>query len=562
MAAPAKAITAAAQKIDTGSQTVVVSVPDDPLYPLAQEIAASEKLDLLEDLSGAFRPGATHVIWVISPQRLSDQAVMKAGKLHLQAGLQSALGILTAESLDEARLLWERKTALSARHAYAVNAVYPTAGVLEGRILEMNEITRSMPLTKDSLRQALQAADYLTFTGHGSGRSWRLAEDLPFLSADIPALPPAALSAASCQTWRPWVESSIALAFVRQGAAAYAGFAFSPLEGYLLGEFDGLPFRFTSPDFTIGQVMQVQNRGALRSFAALPFYVLLGDPRSALNPAPLFHPQVDERSGGERRLRFSNLPRGVIPVRVRGGADYPFLEFDGTAISDNDLFFNARAQMLPSGNDRLILVNHAGGDLTLVLRQKPPLLWQISDPILDSLDYTLIFLNHRADVLINLGAGGIACFGAVLSAWRRKVLWRWVPASLTIGLVGMICHAAYALARHNLVTVNAKPDLYYPLAPLATFLLAGNGSLFALSARAQWQRSMGWLVALFPFLAPFGLSAGILVVINSMAQVQIGGSLYNAQMLAAPLLSTAIAAVGFYSLLAVIRTFISWRKEQ
>jgi hypothetical protein len=40
---------------------------------------------------------------------------------------------------------------------------------------------------------------------------------------------------------------SMALAAVAKGAAAFAGFLFSPIEGYLIGEFDGLPFRYTGP---------------------------------------------------------------------------------------------------------------------------------------------------------------------------------------------------------------------------------------------------------------------------------------------------------------------------
>jgi hypothetical protein len=90
----------------------------------------------------------------------------------------------------------------------------------------------------------------------------------------------------SCQTLRPWKEGSIARSFIDRGAAAYSGFVFSPNGGYLVGEFDGLPYRYTWPDFPIGHAVQVQNRGTLQGFARFAYQFLLGDPRTALPPEP------------------------------------------------------------------------------------------------------------------------------------------------------------------------------------------------------------------------------------------------------------------------------------
>jgi hypothetical protein len=541
-------------------ESVVVCSPGDPLFPLAQEIAAKEQLQLVNDLSEAFRPGVEAVLWVISPERLSDQAMIAAGKLQMKSGLQAALGIITGATLEEARQLWERQGSLSAKRSFAVNAQYPAAGVMEGRILQATAPLKTTNLTIDSLKQALRAADYLTFTGHGGGRSWSLEEGLSLRGADIPNLPPVVLSAASCQTFRPWVEGSIALAFVQKGAAAYAGFVFSPLEGYLLGEFDGLPFRFTSPGFTIGQVMQVQNRGTLRGFAPYPHYILLGDPRSSLNPFPPFQPDADENLPGGRVIHYSDLPPGVIPLRIKGGARYTYLETPQTALSDGDLFFNARVQMLPVGDDRLVLVDHPGGDVSLSLREHPPMGWNMLDAMIDSLDYTLIFLNHRDDVLVNLGAGLMALLAALWIILRRKLRGRWVLAAVLVGIAAAGLHAGYALLRHSAVTVNAKPDLYNPIAPLATLLLAGSAYIFCISARSRRGRLLGWVTALFPALAPFILTLGMVLVINTVALIQLGAPIYNFQILWGPLLAGGVVTVIALALLAITRPWLE-KKE-
>ncbi len=100
-------------------------------------------------------------------------------------------------------------------------------------------------MTKTGFIKVLQSADYLTFTGHGSSRSLNLDENIRLTAADVPSLDSVVISTGSCQTVRPWNADSIARRFVDQGAAAYAGFVFSPNEGFLIGEFDGLPFRYT-----------------------------------------------------------------------------------------------------------------------------------------------------------------------------------------------------------------------------------------------------------------------------------------------------------------------------
>ena len=192
------------------------------------------------------------------------------------------------------------------------------------------------------------------------------------------------VSTGSCQTVRPWNDNSIALRFVDQGAAAYAGFVYSPNEGYLIGEFDGLPFRYTWPGFPIGHVIQAQNRGTLQGFARFPYLFLLGDPRIAFQSYPPYSLVDDRLEDGQRILKFQQVPSGVIPVRITGGATYRFVEAEGiTTAAEQDPFYNSRLQMVDIQEDKYILLVHPGGDLTLRLRPQAPWHWFLRDILLD-----------------------------------------------------------------------------------------------------------------------------------------------------------------------------------
>ena len=334
--------------------SVVLAAADDPYYPLAEEIARSEGLSIAHVLDEALTRDPAFLLWVVSPSRLSDHVLIGTSLALKRRSSPPAVGIISGATMEDARRLWQRAGQVSGEQVVVVNGAYPSAGIVTGRLITVNQETQTtQPLHKGSLQDALQQAGYLTFTGHGGRGYWRLDEETQFIAADVPPLPPVVIATASCNTFRLWEKGSIALAFASQGAAAYAGFSYSPNEGYLIGEFDGLPFRYTWPDFPIGYVVQVQNRGTLQGFAALPYYWLLGDPRIALQAHPLFQPARDELQGNLRTLAYADLPAGTIPLRIAGGAAYGYVEVVGvTAASTRDPFYNSRLQMADIGADK------------------------------------------------------------------------------------------------------------------------------------------------------------------------------------------------------------------
>jgi hypothetical protein len=255
-------IVASQEVTPVSNDAVMLAEPSDPYYALAEEIAQGEALPILHSLDEVLAENPAFLLWVVSPQRLSDQVLIAFGQAmhHRQQAIST--GIISGSTLDKARDLWQRASQVQGQRAFAVNNANPTAGIYEGRIIAFDGNARSIqPLTRAGLRHVLQNADYVTFTGHGGEKWWQLGEGSDFRASDILSLPPLVIGTASCNTFRIWRAGSIALSFTDKGAAAYAGFVYSPNEGYLIGAYEDLPFRYTWPDFPIGHVVQVQNHG-------------------------------------------------------------------------------------------------------------------------------------------------------------------------------------------------------------------------------------------------------------------------------------------------------------
>ena len=539
-AAPAPALAPA----PVTDSTLILADPADPYYTLAEEMAAAEDLPIVHSLDEALARQPTFLLWVVSPDRLSDQAMIDFGLTMRERSTAVSTGIISGAALEDARALWQRAGAVRGERLYAVNAANPSGNIQAG-IAKVEGAGKSyQPLTKTNLIQGLQQADYLTFTGHGSSRYLRLDDETTLRAADLPALPPLVVATGSCNTFRPWEEDSIALAFVWRGAAAYAGFAYSPNEGYLMGEFDGLPFRYTWAGFPIGHVVQAQYRGALQGFASLPYYHLLGDPRLALQAEAPYRLLSVQAENGSQVQHYAAAPPGVIPVRVPGGARYAFVEVPGVGAAwRGEPFYNARLQMIDIGEDKFVLLEHQGGDFSLHLRARPPWLRVAADLVLDALDGTLLFLQDNGGSLLLLGAGVVALgIAAALLLRRRASAGALLPAALT-GLAFATLHGLYALARMDRLSVTSKGVEFSLLAPASTFVLAGCGAFFFLRAASWRGRAAAVALATLGALAPAGFLLLVLGVADDVIMGQhLGVGLWNCRLGLQPLLVAVLGS--------------------
>jgi hypothetical protein len=523
--------------IPAPGKTVILADPNDPYYTLAEEIAQREALPVLHSLDDALAQNPVFLLWVVSPSRLSDQAMVEFGLAMRDRQQAISTGIISGSTLEQARDLWQRASQVQGQRAFAVNNVNPTAGIYEGRVIAFDEsVTSLQPLTRTSLKQALQNADYLTFTGHGGEKWWQLNQAPVFRASEISQLPPVVISSAGCNTFRIWILGSIALSFTDKGAAAYTGFAYSPNAGYLIGAYEDLPFRYTWPDFPIGHVVQVQNRGTLKGFARFPYYHLLGDPRIALQTRPPYRLVNDQEEGNTRTLTIADAPAGAIPVHVAGGAGYSFVTIPGvTAAWERDSFYNSRLQMVNVGDDKYLLFVHQGGDLELHLRLRPPWHWIVSDLLADSLDHALLFLPVGGGDIIALVFGGVAW---AITGWvllrRKDTIQALVPAALT-GLGFAALHSLYALVRLDHVTITSKTLEFRPLSLVGTFLLVSCGVFLYLNAGSRLAKAIALSVATSSTWAAAIFSLGVIALSNSFSQAKAGTAIWNYALGLAPL---------------------------
>ncbi len=247
------------------------------------------------------------------------------------------------------------------------------------------------------------------------------------------------------------------------------------------GGSEGLPFRHTFPEFPIGRVVQLQNHGTMQSFAALPSYLLLGDPRISFAIQPPYRVIADETRGRSRQITLAGAPEGLLPVRIRGGAAYRFIESSGTAAAQGHGFYNSRLQAVDSGSDKYILVSHTGGPLVLRLRQEIPWGWPLKTRFIEALDNALVFFGSgvAACVLVLL-VGFVAIIAAVcLGVSKRAIL-----LGAGAGLLLSAAHFTWVLARVDHITVISRAVRFNPLAIACTFILTSSaGALYVFASR-------------------------------------------------------------------------------
>jgi hypothetical protein len=545
-------------KGDRQPETVILADPRDPYYALAEEIAGQEDLPIVHSLDEVLDREPAFLLWVVSPDRLSDQVLVSFGLAMRDRPSAISTGIISGATLEDARALVQRAAEVEGQPAYVANAANPSGHVQAAITAYHGQTAVVGPFNKATLLAGLQEAGYLTFTGHGSANYLRLDKETTLRAADLPALKPVVVATGSCNTFRPWVEDSIALAFTRQGAAAYAGFAYSPNEGYLMGEFGDLPFRYTWPGFPIGHVVQVQNRGTLQGFATIPYYFLLGDPRIAFLKEMPYHLQDDQLSVGSRILHFVDAPPGVIPVRIQDGARYPFVEVPGVGETwDGEPFYNARLQTVTIGQDRFVLFEHAGGDFSVKLRARVPWARAAGDVILDGLDGTLLFLQDNGGAAILLGAGLLAWVLVAISLRRKNANRQALVPAVLVGVGAAILHGLYAAARLDRLVITSKAVEFDFLSLAATFLLVACGAFLFLRA-ASWRGRIAAVgLASLGALAPAAFLLLVLGVLDNLfVGARLGADLWNCRLGLQPLLALGVQVILFGTVFSALRKVV------
>jgi len=254
--------------------------------------------------------------------------------------------------------------------------------------------------------------------------------------------------------------------------------------------------------------------------------MLLGDPRTCLNP---------------------EAPRGVIPLRVRQGARYRYVEIPGlAAAADGDLFYNSRLQMANMAGGKFILVDHPGGDLEVRLQADPPWHWAFSDAATDALDFTFVYLpgTDRWQISVVLAAAGLL---AVFLMWRRRrIRTRALLPALSAGVGLALIQLIYAETRLPSVAITSKPVAFSAVFVIGTAVFGFCAAAVFLSASSRRARLAGPALAVLPGLAPALLHFSTATFFNAVhAWPALGAEVYGYRLTWMALIGSAAHALIF-----------------
>jgi hypothetical protein len=484
------------------TQLTVACLPEDSLRPLAEEIAAQEHAPIVSSWTSV---RGEFLVWVVEPSRLSDDSIVEFAAAWRDRFPEVAVGLISGWTRDQAKALWKRSSQVRPHPATAFD-------------------TRQ-PVERERFLAALESGGYVTFAGHGGQSYLRLNSGWRLTLADLPETPGLVIGTASCNVFRPWDPDSIAMAFVERGAAAFAGFVYSPNAGYLIGCYDGLPFGQTYPGFPIGRVVQLQNQSAMQAFAALPYYLLMGDPRIALQSKPSWLVSRDEVLQDSRQIILSNAPPGFLPLRIPNGAAYHLVEASGTGAASEYDFYNSRLQARAFGSDLFVLIRHTGGPLTVRLRKQTPAWWLVRHSIADALDNALISLPSEPESgLILLWFGMLSFVGA----FRRRLPRNVKLAGAVAAIAAALFQAVWIWTRAANITVSSKSPLLNPLAITGTLFLTGGAAIIFVRAKTRRCRAAAVVLAALPAWLPALFQFIVITAANKLVfRPRIGVPIYN-----------------------------------
>ncbi len=532
---------------------VVLSADNGAYHPLAIEIAESEHASLVTSWDDALAVSPDEILWVISPDNLSDEIIIEAGRTLKTQAMLPSVGLISGNSPESARALWLRGRQLRSslqsdppRVFIAANGVHPTAGTTEPQltILVAGKPAETRALDLNTFKDALKEADYLYFAGHGGDSYLRIDPQTKLETGNLPETTNTIIESMGCQTMRPWSGDSIAIDLVEQGAAAYAGFAYSPLAGYITGGLRDMPFRYTWPDFPIGAVAALENRAAMQSYADFPFFFVLGDPRAALNAAqPYDEPANPLENRTSLLYSYRNAPSGLIPVRITGGGEFHYVNVNGVAdTADGDPFFNSRLQAASRNGDKYILFNHQGGDFTIDLRKDPPLFWWPSRLLTASWDDVALFTPLNGGNWIVVVSGLITTVSMFFRGYGRGRIsqgLRLKPAILCAIAITLTL-GVYQVLRLPVTSVNTKAMYFDPLWLAGVFLLSFSGCGFYCLSERPFAKVLALCIGIFPALLPAVFALLIVGGTNLLITQKIGAPVYNYQTGLQPLIAAAI----------------------
>ncbi|MDI9549450.1 MAG: HEAT repeat domain-containing protein [Chloroflexota bacterium] len=517
--------------------TVVVAQKADPYYALAEKIAQEEDLELLEEFTDVLELRPKHVILVAAPENLTAERLLGIGRVYKEANYYPAVGIISGSTPEKAEQLWARRDLAKANASYIGGDVDILQHVFEPTIVDISGgANREISLNRANLVEALRQADYFYYVRHTGPRDWswneqygQWTEDDQLRAEHIPELKPVVIYSPTCRPFRPWVEDSIALAFVDKGASAFLGYLDTPHSDVAMRHGQSVPGLTSWREFPLGIVAQVQNRMATKYVFDLPQLFMLGDPRIYLSEERPYRVSADALlENGRRAITGESDVNGILSVKIDGGAKYGFLSIRGlTSVSERDLFYNHRLHTLDLGVDKYILFPHDGGRFDITLAERAPWGWRWSDALWDAFDYAwvVMWLSTYADSNPQTNLVALAFFAGILlyKVVRQKKPLASYSKVFLFALAYAVVRLAYYLLRMDVYSVSPNLVDYsawrVAVGSAGVFACVAGGLIIMKDSRRVWVKALGLLLAVSRELWMAGFYLVFITALNTIRPI-------------------------------------------
>lgn len=503
--------------------TVVISDSKDPYYPLAQEVTKSENATLIDSIEQLYDLYPKYLIYVASPNFLSEKKLLELGKFFKQTKKFPATGIITGLTIESARDLWERGKLAREGKNYIASDIEMDGGIEDGVIIDVSEqLFTESNLNKENLVNALENADYFYWARHVSVDKWFWHKDVEseeyeyLYSQDIPNLGPVIIHTPSCASFLPWEENSIAMGFIEKGASAYLGDLFSPTSsGIFIGHLYYLPGKYTWEEFPMGIMAQIQNKYMSRISTNIPIFFMLGNPKISLQKVKPYEIISDQEYANKRVIRGRWENEGILPLKIDGGASYSFVSIKNiSSISDNDLFYNGKMQSINIHSDKYLLFIHDGTEFEIELSKKSPFMWFFYDAIKDSFEYSWITIGV-VQGYISLVFLGVFLIIFLIYKMKKKITLRTYLLPMIAGFVLAALQLIFIIFQADKVTassyIKTYPAFKLILGFIGTFSTVSGGLILMLGARKKVLKVLGMIICVIPQF--------ILTIFNSLMRI-------------------------------------------
>jgi hypothetical protein len=541
--------------------TIILSKEDDPFYPLAIEISKHENIPVVHTVDEVLGKGKEFLLWVISPDFLSDEVIMSFSEKMKYSRNFPSTGIISGANIETAKALYYRGRCRIEKNS-GENLQYISVAYADNYklLLSRENQIKEIPFTKTNLINIFPTLNVFFYWGHGGSNYFKIKKSEKLIPREIPGLPGSIIKAGSCNSFRIWRGQSMALQFIEKGADAFFGYSYSPAPFYMFGYFEAPPLINSFKQVPLGHLVHLQNRADLKGFVRIPFLFLLGDPRIFLQPQTPYTLINDREDADDssRILKYRSMVKGFLPVYIPGGAKYDFLKIEFPEVEKKNAYtyyywedspwYHSKIQTLNFHQDKLILFKLCGEEFLVKLTNKPSSsAFFLSHTLLNGLDYSFIFCMQTGGNLISCLFILILVVCLIVSYKKNSL--PGLKASLVKGIIAgtifSLLLLLYTSIRVKHMTIISNAHDFSWITIIAGFFLTALSTALFFRVSKLWKKIISFSFLVSPVLITLIVWTFSILFGNIIVMVHIKKGIYNSSVLYLSLITLTVEIVFF-----------------